>query len=72
MANTTKKLLSISHNIKKLRNKKGVSQDRLSKQADVAYNTIIKIESGTVQNPTIVTLSKIAKALGVSVNDLIK
>ena len=40
--------------------------------ADVAYNTIIKIESGTIQNPTIDALSKIAKALDVKVDDLIK
>ena len=39
---------------------------------DVVYNTVIKIESGTIQNPTIDTLSKIAKALGVKVDDLIK
>ena len=50
----------------------GVSQDRLSKLADVTYNTIIKIESGANKNPTIETLSKIAKALSVGVDDLIK
>jgi len=49
-----------------------VSQDRLSKLADVTYNTIIKIESGANKNPTIETLSKIAKALSVGVDDLIK
>ena len=49
-----------------------VSQDRLSKLADVTYNTIIKIESGANINPTIETLSKIAKALNVGVDDLIK
>ncbi len=62
----------IAENIKKHRNKMGVSQDRLSKLADVTYNTIIKIESGANKNPTIETLSKIAKALGVGVDDLIK
>lgn len=31
--------------------------------ADVAYKNIIKIESGTIQNSTIGTLLKIAKAL---------
>jgi len=40
--------------------------------ADVANNTIIKIESGANINPTIETLSKIAKALDVGVDDLIK
>ena len=48
------------------------SQDRLSKLADVTYNTIIKIEAGTNTNPTIETLVKIANALGVGVDDLIK
>ncbi len=63
---------TIADNIKKYRNKLGVSQDRLSKLADVTYNTIIKIESGANKNPTIETLAKIAKALNVSVDDLIK
>jgi len=63
---------TIANNIKKYRQKLGISQDRLSKMADVTYNTIIKIESGGSQNPTIDTLSKIAKALSVSVDDLIQ
>ncbi|MDD5031663.1 MAG: helix-turn-helix transcriptional regulator [Patescibacteria group bacterium] len=62
----------IPTDIKKYRNKIGVSQDRLSKLADVTYNIIIKIEPGTNKNPTIETLSKIAKALKVGVDDLIK
>ena len=62
----------IAKNIKKYRNKLGVSQDRLSKLADVTYNTIIKIESGANKNPTIETLAKIAEALNVGVDDLIK
>lgn len=61
----------ISKNIKKLRQAKGLSQDRLSKLADVSYNSIIKLETSGITNPTIDTLSKIAKALGVSVDDLI-
>ena len=59
-------------NIKKYRNKLGISQDKLSKLADVTYNTIIKIESGANKNPTIETLQKIAKALDVGVDDLLK
>ncbi|PIW95690.1 hypothetical protein COZ84_02165, partial [Candidatus Kuenenbacteria bacterium CG_4_8_14_3_um_filter_39_15] len=33
-------------NLKRLREKKKLSQDRLAKLADVANNTIIKIEQG--------------------------
>ena len=62
----------IAGNVKKLRQKKGVSQDRLSKLADLSMNTIVNVESGLNPNPTIETLLKIAKALGVGVDDLIK
>ena len=62
----------IADNIKKYRSKIGISQDKLSKLADVTYNTIIKIESGANINPTIETLQKIAKALNVGVDDLLK
>jgi len=49
-----------------------LSQDRLSKLADISYNTVIKLESGGITNPSIDTLQKLAKALGVSVDDLLK
>jgi len=62
----------VSDNIRKLRQKKGMSQDRLSKEADLALNTIVKIETGENSNPTVETLEKIAKALGVFVADLFK
>jgi predicted GH43/DUF377 family glycosyl hydrolase len=43
----------LSKNLKKLREKKELSQDRLAKLADVANNTIIKIEQGENINPTL-------------------
>ncbi len=62
----------LSKNLKKMRIKKGLSQDRLAKLADVANNTIIKMEQGENINPTLDTLKKIAKALDVSVDELIQ
>lgn len=62
----------IGKNIKKIRQDKGISQDRLSKLADLSLNTVVTVESGANPNPTIETLTKIAKALGVGVDDLIK
>jgi len=62
----------LSSNIKKYRKKLNISQDKLSKLSDVTYNTIIKIESGKNMNPTIKTLMKIANALGVSLDELVK
>lgn len=68
----SKDLPRIAKNIKKYRRKLGISQDKLSKLADIAYNVIIKIESGATLNPTIETIAKIAKGLGVSIDDLMK
>jgi len=62
----------ISENIKKYRAKLGISQDKLSKLADVTYNTIIKIESGATYNPRVETLKKIADALKVGIDDLMR
>jgi len=62
----------ITKTLRKLREAKGLSQEKLARLADVANNTIIKIEAGKNQNPTLDTLKKIAKALDVSVDDLIK
>ena len=63
---------NLANNIKKLREAKGLSQEKLARLADVANNTLIKMESGENQNPTLVTLKKVAKAFGVSVDNLIK
>lgn len=65
-------LSTIAKNIKHKRRELGISQDKLSKLAEVAYNTIVKIESGENPNPTIKTLQKIAKALDISVDELLK
>ena len=63
---------NIGKNIKKLRHSMELSQDKLSKIANVSYNSIIKLETGGITNPTIETLQKIAVALKVSVDDLLK
>ena len=58
----SKEISQIGKNIKKLRKQKGLSQDRLSKLADISYNTVIKLESGGITNPSIDTLQKLAEA----------
>ncbi|MDD3607932.1 MAG: helix-turn-helix transcriptional regulator [Candidatus Moranbacteria bacterium] len=62
----------IAENIKKLRAKKGLSLEKIARLADLSLNTIVKVENGVNKNPTIETLTKIAKALEVGVDDLIK
>lgn len=63
---------TISENIKKMRSKLGLTQDDLAKKADIKYTTLMKVESGTVNKPSVQTMDKIARALGVSIEDLIK
>ena len=63
---------TIGKNIKKFRQDKGLSQDKLSKIADLSLNTVVKIELDDSPNPTIETIQRIAKALEVSVDDLLK
>lgn len=63
---------TIGKNIKKFRQDKELSQDKLSKLADLSLNTVVKIELDESPNPTIETIQRIAKALGVSVDDLLK
>ena len=62
----------IFENLKKLREKKGYSLEKVARLADLSLNTIVKVENGVNKNPTIETLTKIAKALEVGVDDLIK
>ena len=63
---------NLAKNIERLRKAKGLSQEKLARLADVANNTLIKMKSGKNQNPTLDTLKKVAKALDISVDDLIK
>jgi len=63
---------NLGNNVRKLRQKKGISQDRLSKEADLALNTVVKIETGEKSNPTFETLEKLAKALGVNTGEPLK
>lgn len=64
--------MNIADNLKKFRTQKELSLEKVARLADLSLNTVVKIENGTNKNPTIDTLSKIAKALGVGVDDLIQ
>jgi len=53
---------------------KGASspKNKLSKLAGITLHTITKIESGATPDPRIETVKKIADALGVSIDDLMR
>ena len=69
---SNKNLSTLAKNIRKLRGKKNISQDKLSKLAGIAHNTIIKIETGLIKNPKIETVKNIADAFGISLDELTK
>ncbi|RLD59141.1 MAG: hypothetical protein DRJ01_11690 [Bacteroidetes bacterium] len=62
----------IGKNIKKLRNKLGLSQEEFAQKSGVKYTTLTKIESSVIKKPSVMVMAQIAKALGVSIEDLIK
>ena len=57
--------------IKKYRKELKLTQEELAKKAEIPYATLIKIENGHVDNPTIQTLMKIANALQVNIDNLV-
>ena len=62
----------LAANIKKLRKGHHLSQEQLAKKAGITYSTLIKIESGLNKNPTLETLTKIAGAFGVKIDELVE
>lgn len=58
-------------NLAKLRKQRGLTQEGLARKADISYHTIIKLESGGINNPKIETVAKLADVLGVSIDNLI-
>lgn len=62
----------LAKNINKLRKERGWTQEQLAENSDVTYTTIIKLEQGVVENPTLRTLEKLAKVFEVSIDNLIK
>ena len=57
--------------MRKIRTRKGMSQGDICRALGVDRAYISTIESGK-QNPTLATIEKIAQALGVSVDELLK
>ena len=58
--------------IAEMRKKQGLSQNKLAKLSGVPQSVICDIESGKTKYPRVDTIAAIAKALGVSIGDLIE
>jgi transcriptional regulator with XRE-family HTH domain len=58
--------------LRRLRKAKKWTQDDLAREARVSQPLVSQLESGKKANPSVVPLLRIAKALGVTVEELVK
>jgi len=63
--------LKLGRNLKRIRTTKKLSQGAIARKLEVHRSYISGIENGK-RNPTLVTIDKLAKALNVSVDELLK
>jgi len=63
---------NIGDKIKQLRNKQGLTQDELARKSNLPYTMPTKIETNVITKPSIQTVIKIAKGLGIGIGNLIK
>jgi transcriptional regulator with XRE-family HTH domain len=57
--------------LKQLREKRGMSQEALAKEAGISRSYLARLETAR-QDPTLTTLEKLAKALRVKIGALVK
>jgi len=61
----------LGRNLKRIRTKKGISQGDMVRLLDMPKSFVSSIENGKT-NPTLATITRIAKALKVEIKDLVK
>ena len=66
------KAIGLTKNMQILRKDKGLTQEELAKESGIAYTTIVKLEQGLLDNPTLKTLQKLADVFKISIDELIK
>ena len=62
----------IGQKIKKIRQRRGFSQEKLARRTDISLNTLTKIESGFTKQPSFQTIVKLARALEISLDEIAK
>lgn len=64
--------MSLGQAINKLAEEKNITKYRIAKNSGIPQTTLSEIASGKNLNPTIDTIEKIAKGIGVPVSELMK
>lgn len=65
-------LKKLGENIQMLRKARGYSINKLSMVSQITVGHLSRLENAKQENPTIDTLEKLANALGVTLNELLK
>jgi len=63
--------VKLGKNLKRIRTAKGISQGEIGRILGVDKGFVSNIENGKT-NPTLATISKLAEAIGVSTDELLK
>ena len=58
----------VAHNLRKLRVKRGISQENLAVDADIDRTYVSRLERG-LENPTVLVLDKLARAMEFDISD---
>jgi transcriptional regulator with XRE-family HTH domain len=61
----------VGMNLRRLRIKKGITQENLAREVGVTTHTIWRLENDPAANPRLQTLMDVAKALGVTIYELL-
>jgi DNA-binding Xre family transcriptional regulator len=64
-------ILKLSKKLKEIRVKKGLSKYELAKRTGLSDSTILRLETGEMDNPALKTLLAICKELDITINELI-
>lgn len=62
----------LSKEMKASRLNPNLSKDEFARKTDIPYTTLTKVETGVIKKPSSFVTAKIAKALGFSIENLIK
>lgn len=65
-------IMALCMNLKRLRRQEGMTQQVLARQAKMTQPYLAMLENGSFRNPTLDVLRRLAKALNVTVAELVK
>jgi len=63
--------IKLGKNLKRIRTEKGISQGDIARALNVGRSFITNIENGKT-NPTLATIARLARAVGISADELLK